>query len=69
LGASRSAIEANLNRLLDVGPLRDYGTNGLQVEGRAGISTLVSGVTASRALIEAVIQYRADTIPVHHGLP
>jgi dinuclear metal center YbgI/SA1388 family protein len=68
LSASRSAIETYLNRLLDVGRFRDYGPNGLQVEGRSTISRLVSGVTASRALIEAAIQQRADAILVHHGL-
>ncbi|MDO5654425.1 MAG: Nif3-like dinuclear metal center hexameric protein [Brachymonas sp.] len=47
---------------------KDYGPNGLQVEGRAEIKTLVSGVTASRALIEAAITEQADAIVVHHGL-
>jgi len=32
---------------------KDYGPNGLQVEGRQGIRKIVSGVTASRALIDA----------------
>ena len=47
---------------------KDYGPNGLQVEGRPDIRTLVSGVTASRALIEAAIAQQADAIVVHHGL-
>ena len=47
---------------------RDYGPNGLQVEGRESVRTLVSGVTASRALIEAAIERKADAILVHHGL-
>ena len=47
---------------------KDYGPNGLQVEGCAQIRTLVSGVTASRALIEAAIAQQADAIVVHHGL-
>ncbi len=47
---------------------KDYGPNGLQVEGRQEIRTLVSGVTASRALIEAAIAQGADAIVVHHGL-
>lgn len=47
---------------------KDYGPNGLQVEGRAEIGHIVSGVTASRALIEAAIADRADAIIVHHGL-
>jgi dinuclear metal center YbgI/SA1388 family protein len=47
---------------------RDYGPNGLQVEGRETVRTIVSGVTASRALIEAAVQDGADAIFVHHGL-
>jgi dinuclear metal center YbgI/SA1388 family protein len=51
-------------------PLRykDYGPNGLQVEGRPTVGKLVSGVTASLALIEAAIAEQADAIVVHHGL-
>ncbi|RZL63227.1 MAG: Nif3-like dinuclear metal center hexameric protein [Variovorax sp.] len=47
---------------------KDYGPNGLQVEGRPAIRKIVSGVTASRALIEAAIHAGADAIFVHHGL-
>jgi dinuclear metal center YbgI/SA1388 family protein len=68
VSASRSAIETYLNRLLDVGRFQDYGPNGLQVEGREAITRLVSGVTASRALIEAAAAQGADAILVHHGL-
>jgi len=54
--------------LLQPERFRDYGPNGLQVEGRMPIRKLVSGVTASRALIEAAIAAQADAIVVHHGL-
>src|SRR3954467_13060523 len=47
---------------------KDYGPNGLQVEGRDEVRKIVSGVTASRALIEAAIARGADAIFVHHGL-
>jgi dinuclear metal center YbgI/SA1388 family protein len=47
---------------------RDYGPNGLQVEGSKQVRKIVSGVTASLALIEAAILAGADTIFVHHGL-
>ena len=47
---------------------KDYGPNGLQVEGREQVRRIVSGVTASRALIEAAIDRGADAIFVHHGL-
>lgn len=54
--------------LLQPEKFRDHGPNGLQVEGDRDIQLLVSGVTASRALIEAAIAAQADAIVVHHGL-
>lgn len=54
--------------LLQPEKFRDYGPNGLQVEGDRDVQVLVSGVTASRALIEAAIAAQADAIFVHHGL-
>jgi dinuclear metal center YbgI/SA1388 family protein len=54
--------------LLQPDKFRDYGPNGLQVEGDRDVQLLVSGVTASRALIEAAIDAQADAIVVHHGL-
>ena len=57
-----------LDVLLQPEKFRDYGPNGLQVEGDRAVRLLVSGVTASRALIEAAIDANADAILVHHGL-
>ena len=54
--------------LLDAGRFKDYGPNGLQVEGRSSIRKLVTGVTASLALIEAAVAEGADALLVHHGL-
>ncbi len=56
-----------IDTLLDVNNIRDYAPNGLQVEGRAQVSRLVTGVTASLALLEAAIKQGADTVLVHHG--
>ena len=64
----RSEIESYLNTLLDAGRFKDYGPNGMQVEGRDRVGKLVSGVTASRAFIEAAIGRGADALLVHHGL-
>ena len=64
----RAALLAAFNSELQPERFKDYGPNGLQVEGRARIGKLVSGVTASRALIEAAIDAGADAIFVHHGL-
>jgi dinuclear metal center YbgI/SA1388 family protein len=63
---SRTELDAYLSDLLAVERFRDYGPNGLQVEGRAQVQRIVSGVTASRAFIEAAGD--ADALLVHHGL-
>jgi len=72
MSTTPSASRENVLELLD-GELqpqgfRDYGPNGLQVEGRPRVSRVVTGVTASLALIEAAIEARADAVVVHHGL-
>lgn len=53
--------------LLSVGTFKDYCPNGLQVEGRAQVQTLVSGVSASARLLDAALALNADAILVHHG--
>lgn len=63
-----SEVGAYLDRLLGVGEFRDYGPNGLQVEGKPSVRKIVSGVTASLALIDAAIDAGADALLVHHGL-
>jgi dinuclear metal center YbgI/SA1388 family protein len=52
---------------LNVPDFKDYCPNGLQVESTAEVARLVTGVTASMALIEAAIEDGADTLLVHHG--
>jgi dinuclear metal center YbgI/SA1388 family protein len=64
----RQDLLAHFDALLQPERFKDYGPNGLQVEGKAEIRHIVSGVTASRALIEAAIADKADAIFVHHGL-
>jgi dinuclear metal center YbgI/SA1388 family protein len=61
-------LDASLDELLVPQRFKDYGPNGLQVEGRERVQTLVTGVTASLALIEAAIAEGADALLVHHGL-
>jgi len=66
--ATASEIDTYLTHLLEVAHFKDYGPNGLQVEGRPEVRRVVSGVTASLALIDAAIDAGADAIVVHHGL-
>jgi putative NIF3 family GTP cyclohydrolase 1 type 2 len=63
----REELTRYLDKLLEAGRFRDYCPNGLQVEGRPEIQRVVSGVTASLALLEAAIARDADAILVHHG--
>jgi dinuclear metal center YbgI/SA1388 family protein len=65
---SRHDLLQAFDTLLAPERFKDYGPNGLQVEGRETVRKLVSGVTASRALIEAAVARGADAIFVHHGL-
>jgi dinuclear metal center YbgI/SA1388 family protein len=67
-GVSRAALAAAFDALLEPQRFKDYGPNGLQVEGRPTVRKLVTGVTASLALIEAAVAADADAILVHHGL-
>lgn len=54
-------------QLMQVEQFKDYCPNGLQVEGKAEILKIVTGVTASMALLEAAKRANADLILVHHG--
>jgi dinuclear metal center YbgI/SA1388 family protein len=55
------------NELLEVQYFDDYCPNGLQVEASSTVSRIVTGVTASEALIDAAIARKADLLLVHHG--
>jgi dinuclear metal center YbgI/SA1388 family protein len=64
----RSQLLKSFDDLLQPERYQDYGPNGLQVEGCDRVSKVVSGVTASLALIEAAVAANAQAIFVHHGL-
>jgi len=64
---TRENLLSELDALLQPHRFRDYCPNGLQVEGCAEIARLVSGVTASQALLDAAVEAKADAVLVHHG--
>ena len=66
--APRALLVAAFDQLLMPERFNDYAPNGLQVEGKAEVRKIISGVTASLALIEAAVASKADAIFVHHGL-
>lgn len=57
----------HLDEHLEPSRFSDYCPNGLQVEGGETISRLVTGVTASQALIDRAVEWGADALLVHHG--
>ena len=67
MACTREALSAYLEDLLKPHQFRDYCPNGLQVEGAQQIAHLVTGVTASQALLDAAVDVGADAVLVHHG--
>lgn len=65
--ARLSELVAYADHLLAVENFTDYCPNGLQVEGRPEVETLIGGVTACQALLDAAVEHRADAVLVHHG--
>lgn len=60
-------LEKILNEKLSPQLIKDYSPNGLQVEGGEQIKKIVTGVTASQALIDKAVELGADALLVHHG--
>ena len=60
-------LEQLINQKLSSDKINDYAPNGLQVEGKTEIKKIITGVTASQALIDYAISQNADAILVHHG--
>ena len=60
-------LEKILNEKLSPQLINDYAPNGMQAEGKSEIKRIVTGVTASQALIDKAIELEADALLVHHG--
>lgn len=56
-----------LESTLQTQRIKDYCPNGIQVEGKDTVRHIITGVTASQALLDAAVQRGADTVIVHHG--
>lgn len=67
MAIERQELINYLDRLLQPDQFNDYAPNGLQVEGTDNIHKVVTGVTASQALIDRAIECEADVLLVHHG--
>lgn len=64
---NRDELAKFLALTLEITRFQDYCPNGLQVAGAISIKTLVTGVTANLALLQAAVDLKADAVLVHHG--
>ncbi|MDD3481514.1 Nif3-like dinuclear metal center hexameric protein [Azovibrio restrictus] len=64
---NREELERFLDQVLESGKFGDYSPNGLQVEGQPQVARVLTGVTASQALLDEAVRRGADTVIVHHG--
>ncbi len=65
--ATLKNITQFINDHLEIDKFKDYAPNGLQVAGKEKLLRIITGVSATQALIEAAIERQADAILVHHG--
>ena len=63
----RDELLARLNGWLEPEKFKDYAPNGLQVQGRAEISRIVTAVSATQTVIDKAVELQADALLVHHG--
>ncbi len=63
----RDELLAYCDGLLKPETFKDYAPNGLQVEGRAEVQRIITGVTACQALLDEAVRWQADMVLVHHG--
>ena len=61
-------IIGTCDRILQAESFSDHGPNGLQVPGRDDVETVVTGVSATLALIERAAELGAGLVITHHGL-
>lgn len=67
MAVALTTLVEEADRYLNAAKISDYCPNGLQVEGRPHVRRIVSGVTASQALLDAAVEAQADVVLVHHG--
>lgn len=64
----RSDLVAYLNEYLRIEEIRDYGPQGLQVEGRNEVNRIVGMVDSQLPCVIEAIDRNADMLLVHHGI-
>ncbi len=68
MAVKRNELENFLNTTLNIHDFRDYGPNGLQVEGKETIEKIAFAVSATQDSIAKAVRWQADAMVVHHGL-
>jgi len=66
--AHRDEIVAHLHEFLQAATVADYGPQGLQVEGAAEVTSVVTAVSCSLEVFERAAARGAQMVLVHHGL-
>ena len=68
MSISRNQLIQFINKLLAPEDFKDYGPNGLQIEGVDSLSKIAFAVSATADSVQKAVQYGADAMIVHHGL-
>ncbi len=69
MAATAQTIETFVNELLEADRYRDYGPNGIQVEGHLNpISKICTAVSCTESVFAQAAAESADALLVHHGL-
>lgn len=68
MSIERNHLIKTLNKIFKPQDFKDYGPNGLQIEGKKSIKNIAFAVSATLDSIEKAIDGRAQALIVHHGL-
>jgi dinuclear metal center YbgI/SA1388 family protein len=64
----RDELVQYLDDYLKIAEIKDYGPQGLQIEGRADVQRIIGMVDAHQPCVEAALAQGADLLLVHHGI-
>ena len=65
---NRTELADYLDEYLHIADVKDYGPQGLQIEGRAEVQRIVGLVDAHQPCVDAALAQNADLMLVHHGI-
>lgn len=64
----RTELVTYLDNYLQIKAIKDYGPQGLQIEGRSEVKRIIGLVDAHQPCVEAALERDADLMLVHHGI-